>query len=398
VSAEIIVLANRIQISDNEIPSRVLLVPWGNVTSQSGDFVVDADAAASVVAAFKERGLDLVIDRDHATLGGEFAPPNGEAPAMGWVHALHVEDGVGIHGDVNWTETGESYLRKREYRYLSPVTILRKSDRHLVKFHSVGLVNTPAIDRMVAIVNKETVVLDQEKLERTRWFLNLPETATAEEIMSELEKFLSQMRTMVGAASDANQETVVAALKQRITDGAEFRVAVCKAMNLADDVTADDVVVAINKATEKPTTPADVVPKTQHDEQLAAHKTTIDKQETRIKALEDQLHSRDREAFIDRGMKAGKIVAAHKGMWERSFDDDPKRAEEELAAAPVGAPAEGRLVTSAHGGGAVSRRGGDLIVANSHLYDESGMDRHRRVIEYKTAHKCSYKEAMKHVD
>ena len=203
MSAEIIVLANRIQISDNEIPSRVLLVPWGNVTSQSGDFVVDADAAASVVAAFKERGLDLVIDRDHATLGGEFAPPNGEAPAMGWVHALHVEDGVGIHGDVNWTETGESYLRKREYRYLSPVTILRKSDRHLVKFHSVGLVNTPAIDRMVAIVNKETVVLDQEKLERTRWFLNLPETATAEEIMSELEKFLSQMRTMVGAASDA---------------------------------------------------------------------------------------------------------------------------------------------------------------------------------------------------
>lgn len=381
----VICIANRVALPA-EPPSRVMLVPWGNVTSKSGDFHVDADGAASVVAAFKAHGADLVIDREHATLP-EFAPKDGSAPAMGWVTAIHIEDGVGIFGDVTWTPKGDEYLRNKEYRYLSPVTVLRKSDRHLLQLHSVGLVNTPAIAGMVPVVNKETVVLDNEKLERTRWFLNLAETATAEEIMSELETFLSQMRTLVGAAADADGAKVIEAMKAKLDATPNIKVAVCKALKLDATAKDEDVVAAVNKAVEKPAA-KDVVPVADHEKVLTANKERDD----RIKALEEELHANKRSAFIERGEKSGQIVAANKGMWERSFDHDAKQAVEDLKTAPIVGPGEGRVVNTDPRRSDGSRET-DPILAHSERFDPEAVDQYRRIEAYQQANKCTWEEA-----
>lgn len=309
---------------------------------------------------------------------------------------MSIVEGVGVWAAVNWTQRGADYVTTREYRYLSPVVLVRKKDSRAVELHSVALTNKPAIVGMVPIVNKEPIVLDNERLERTRWFLNLAETATAEEIMSELETFLSQLRTMAGAASDANQATVVAALKEKLDAGDKFKVAVCKALKIADDTKTEEVVVAINKAAEKPAPATDAVPKSQHEEQLAAHKQTIDKQDERIKALEQVIQANKRAAFIDRGMKAGKIIEAHRSMWERSFDADAGQAEKDLDAAQQIAPAEGRLTGAAHGSGNASRET-DPILAHADKFDSAGMDAYRRAKGYQGAHKCTFEEALKHV-
>ncbi len=135
--------------------SRVLLVPWGEVHSANGDFVVDAESARRVVEAFEAQGNDLPIDYEHQTLGGTYTSPTGQAPAAGWIKRLEEVEGEGIVAHVEWTQPAEVQLAERQYRYLSPVVLVRKSDRRVVALHSAALTNKPAIARLQPIVNRD---------------------------------------------------------------------------------------------------------------------------------------------------------------------------------------------------------------------------------------------------
>lgn len=100
----------------------------------------DADA---VIADFKQRGKDLVMDYDHATVKG------GMAPASGWITNLSKE-ADGLFADVEWTDEAKQRLEKREYRYHSPVIYFGK-DGHPRALHSVALTNHPAMHSYPAL-------------------------------------------------------------------------------------------------------------------------------------------------------------------------------------------------------------------------------------------------------
>lgn len=142
-----------------EPPSMVKISPWGDVRSSSGNFVMDRQAAAEIIAAFTAGKVDLPIDAEHATLGGEtYSTPTGDAPARGWIKSLIAVEGQGLFADVQWTALGAGFVRNKEYRYLSPVVMVRKSDRRAVALHSVALTNKPAITGMTPIVNSRTMI------------------------------------------------------------------------------------------------------------------------------------------------------------------------------------------------------------------------------------------------
>ena len=143
------------RLDGDQVPTRVLIVPWGHVQSTSGDFVVDAESARLVVEAFSEHGTDLPIDYEHQTLGGRYTAPTGQAPAAGWIKRIEVEEEVGVFAEVAWTPPTLEQLAAKQYRYLSPVALIRKSDRKLVALHSVALTNKPAIANMAPIVNRD---------------------------------------------------------------------------------------------------------------------------------------------------------------------------------------------------------------------------------------------------
>jgi hypothetical protein len=133
-------------------PTRVVVIPWGDV--QGNDrFTINDDGAASIVAAFRRRGVDLPIDIEHQTMGGSYTSPDGSAPAVGWIKALRAEHGVGIVADVSWTAHGEKMIGSRAYRYLSPVVLLDGRTNVARELHSVALTNKPAIVGMPAVVN-----------------------------------------------------------------------------------------------------------------------------------------------------------------------------------------------------------------------------------------------------
>ena len=135
--------------------TRILIAPWGEVESTQGNFVVDQEALDATIEQFRQHGTDLPIDFEHQTLGGPYTSPDGLAPAAGWIKDLVGVDTVGLMARVEWTAVGLEHLHKRQYRYLSPVALIRKSDRRLVGLHSAALTNKPAIVGMEALVNRE---------------------------------------------------------------------------------------------------------------------------------------------------------------------------------------------------------------------------------------------------
>lgn len=169
-------------------PSGIKILPLGRVHSQKGDFIVDDESFELIRKQFKDRKLDIVIDYEHQTL------MDVQAPAGGWIKELYKGTDA-IIAKVEWTAKAAEYLKNKEYRYLSPVVMVRKKDQKAISIHSVALTNTPAIDGMFAVVNSLDIDVDDDEsverrtimeLKELAKMLGLPETATEEEIKKAL--------------------------------------------------------------------------------------------------------------------------------------------------------------------------------------------------------------------
>jgi phage I-like protein len=130
-------------------PEMVQFLPSGEVSPKGKpSFVVDEQARKEILQAFGEGETDMVVDYEHQSLSGS------EAPAAGWVRGLQDRGEDGIWASVEWTARAVEYLKNREYRYISPVILIRKSDGRAVELLGAALTNLPAIDGMEPVVNK----------------------------------------------------------------------------------------------------------------------------------------------------------------------------------------------------------------------------------------------------
>lgn len=267
------------------IPEEIKILPLGHVHSQKGDFEVDDESVELIRKQFKSRKLDLVIDYEHQTL------KDVQAPAGGWIEDIYRGEDA-VVAKVRWTDKAKEYLRNREYRYLSPVVMVRKKDRKAAAIHSVALTNTPAIDGMFAIVNsidisnyeEEETQMDLKKLAR---LLGLPDTATEEDA----EKALA---ALAEASKEANKGD------EGRKEGGDTEEAVPVAnsvvlslLGLGADAKTEDVATAIMT--------------------LKAG-TGIDE----VLALKEELKERNAEDMVQMALKEGKITAAQK-EWAKSY-------------------------------------------------------------------------------
>ncbi|MFZ2088144.1 MAG: phage protease [Desulfobaccales bacterium] len=139
----------RLTLTMAELPEWLRLLPLGQVNLVDGrpPFEVDPLSLADMVRAFGARGTDLVIDYEHQSLKG------GQAPAAGWIKDLEVRED-GLWAKVEWTTQAEEYLKKREYRYFSPVLRLDPDSRRPQELMNVALTNVPAIQGLSPLVAK----------------------------------------------------------------------------------------------------------------------------------------------------------------------------------------------------------------------------------------------------
>lgn len=292
------------------VPEEIKILPLGHVHSQKGDFEVDDESVQLIRKEFKSRKLDLVIDYEHQTL------KDVQAPAGGWIEDIYKGEDAVI-AKVRWTDKAKEYLKNREYRYLSPVVIVRKKDRKAAAIHSVALTNTPAIDGMFALVNaiditnyeenKEEKQMDLKKLAA---LLGLPETATEEDV----EKALAAAKAAMEANKDDDGK------KEGGDAGEAVPVAnsvVLSLLGLEADAKTEDVATAI--MTLKAGTGSE-----------------------EILALREELRERNAEDMVKMALKEGKITAAQK-EWAKAYAlSDKKGFKSFVDKAPVVVP-QGRM-------------------------------------------------------
>lgn len=215
------------QVTVDGVPEEIRILPLGTVHNQHQDFLVDDESCHLIIEQFKDRKLDLVIDYEHQTL------KDVQAPAGGWIKDIWKGEDA-LVAKVEWTPKAREYLQNKEYRYLSPVVMVRRSDRKATALHSVALTNTPAIDGMFAIVNSagfpaEAIEVsdkggkDMEFLQKLAAKLGLPETATEEDVEKAVDALLkkdtevvanSTILSMLGLKEDARTEDVAGKIQQ----------------------------------------------------------------------------------------------------------------------------------------------------------------------------------------
>ena len=295
------------------VPSEIKILPLGRVHSQKGDFTVDDESVELIRKQFKDRKLDLVIDYEHQTLA------DVQAPAGGWIKDIYKGDDALI-AKVEWTPKATEYLKNKEYRYLSPVVMVRKRDQKATALHSVALTNTPAIDGMFPVVNSLTIedyseggtTMDLKEIAKA---LGLPETATEEEVKKAIEeagKATQKIKEMEGKGEGSTGEGADAPAEVVANS------TILKLLELDENAKTEDVAASIMalKAGGDKTTAATVL------------------------ALKEKIERKEAEEAVQLALKEGKITAAQTD-WAREYalkdaDGFKKFMDKAVAVVPQG--------------------------------------------------------------
>jgi phage I-like protein len=123
------------------LPRRIPLNPFGTFKGNGKTYVFDDKSLAAAKAALAESGVRLVVDWHHQTLDVE-SGKRETAKAAAWISDLEVDNGY-VYGVVEeWTELAADMVRKKEYRYTSPV-FWHDKDGWVGYYHSAALTNRP---------------------------------------------------------------------------------------------------------------------------------------------------------------------------------------------------------------------------------------------------------------
>lgn len=195
-------------------------------------WLMNEELATAIIAEFDNRKIKTVIDFEHQTM---LASQNGQpAPAAGWFSKLEWRDNGLYAIDVEWTERATSMIESGEYKYISPVFTYDKKSGAIKSLFNAALTNNPALDGMDAVAASQLLITQQTNLEalkmeglmeQLRWLLNLPVTATADEITAELQKAIDQIKSAAAAATSIPGFDVVALIKSQADQIAALTIA-----------------------------------------------------------------------------------------------------------------------------------------------------------------------------
>ena len=289
------------------VPEVIRVLPKGHVSSTKGDFEVDDRDIAGIIRQFKARRLDLVIDYEHQTLN------DVQAPAAGWIKDLYPGEDA-LMARVEWTQKGREYIANKEYRYLSPVVLVKKADQHAAVFHSAALTNTPAITGMFAIINSDALSIEEEEEPRMELsalieLLGLEEGTAEEDVLKRI-KELTQQAAEEGQGGQEGKEGPAKEGTQLVANKT-----VLDLLGLPEDARTEDVTARI-----------------------MAFKAGDSVLQRRVAELEKQAASQKAEELVGLAMKDGKLSPAQK-EWAVAYAlSDPKGFAKFVEKAPVVVP------------------------------------------------------------
>lgn len=262
------------------VPEEIQVIPYGTeIDTPKGKFTLDEESAAAVIAAFAKQKNKMVIDYEHQTLAGT------EAPAAGWITQLINKGKDGIWATVEWTEKARQYIANKEYKYVSPVFLMRLTDKRVLRLINVALTNQPNIDGMVPLINKAgDYKPTNQKEDTTMW---------------------KELLRKLGLAEIATEQDAIAAINKIETDAAQAKGIVLianksmlTALGLAETATEAEITGTIMAMKQSHSQVGDLA------KELATLKTTIG--------------AKDAADIVEMAMKEGKITPAQKD-WANDY-------------------------------------------------------------------------------
>lgn len=130
-------------------PTEFCIFKAGANETSKGTFIFDAAAAASVMAAYRQRGTDVMIDLNHESLGPALREDSGDA--RGWLNLEVRADGSLWAVNVRWTPDGAQRLAEKKQRYISPAFDHTK-DGQVLEIVNVAICAMPATYNAPALV------------------------------------------------------------------------------------------------------------------------------------------------------------------------------------------------------------------------------------------------------
>ena len=204
-------------VDGDKLPTEFRLFKAGVNQTRRGDFVFDEAAAVSVMAAYSEHGVDVMIDLEHLSVAAEEVTGDGrnfDPDARGWCQ-LAVRDGELWAVQVTWTPEGAERLRDKKQRYVSPA--FDTDEGRVVELFNIALTAIPATDHTPALVAASTASRGQKMDPKTlaKFVTLLRAGKTHQEAMTLLSidlKTLQSMGKLLGVESGADLGALIAAV------------------------------------------------------------------------------------------------------------------------------------------------------------------------------------------
>ena len=178
-------------------PTSFRIFGAGLNASTKGPALFDEQAAADVMSAYREHGVDIAIDLEHLSLDQESRAFDPDA--RGWCR-LEVRGGELWAVDVRWTPDGHVRLSEKRQRYISPAFWRDAETGRVSRITNIAIVAMPAThgaQALVAATARESGARPQEwKMAEGLSIEKLPALAEA-----------------LGMAADAPLQDVMAALR-----------------------------------------------------------------------------------------------------------------------------------------------------------------------------------------
>ncbi|MFA4902866.1 MAG: phage protease [Desulfobaccales bacterium] len=267
------------------LPEWIRVLPLGKVelADHREPFMVDEASLDSMVAAFRTRGIDLVIDYEHQSLNGE------RAPAAGWIKDLEARSD-GLWARVDWTQQAREYLAQREYRYFSPVLRLDQETRRPTALMHVGLTNVPAINHLPPLVARWGGEAKPAALEFKTPMMEM-------DPVKEKPMMVEKLKRLMGLTSEVEESTVCDKALEAFRDLGAI-------LNLPDDATVAQLKGAVE-----------------------AHKAAVvrlHKAEEEVQSLKARLVEETTERSVEEALKTGKVSPAQRGWALEYCRRDPE--------------------------------------------------------------------------
>lgn len=297
------VILAAIETVDGQLPEWFVFFEEGWIEIEGeGKALVDRQAHEVVAAYFTRRGNDIVIDYEHQTVEG------GKAPAAGWIKEFRYTEGVGIEARAEWTEEAKGYIEKGEYRYFSPVFLVRKSDKRVIAVHSVALTNAPKINHLNPLLAKLGADFREE---------------------GDNMDFLKKLITKLGLKAEADEDQVVEAVEAVIDKNKKLEEAKPKEV----EVIAKDVLDALDLTEGDASTVVASIHALKQSTKGGVSREEFDK-------MKKDLRKRDADEIVAKAMAEGKVTPDQKEWADAYALRDLEGFKTFVAKAPVVIPVE----------------------------------------------------------